>query len=165
MPCLPSKRFDGLYRLYRSLRDRYLSTVVGGQCVANKHVKSPLLILLDVFVWIVLPNVIRSWGYTLCPILAIVHRYIIRALSVFPYASENYRHRDLCLFSQTQRYQTAAVFWACLRHRAVMEGASLFLLTESHALLLQDGSKPSTSLRQKMAAFLYPNISQFHHSR
>jgi hypothetical protein len=55
VPCLPSKRFDELYRLYRSLQDRYLSTVVGGQCVANKHDKSPLLVLSDVFVWIVLP--------------------------------------------------------------------------------------------------------------
>jgi hypothetical protein len=55
VPCLPSKQFDEFYRLYRSLRDRYLSTVVGGQCVANKHVKVPFARTFRCFRRMVLP--------------------------------------------------------------------------------------------------------------
>ncbi len=76
VPCLPSKRFNEFYRLYRSLRDRNLSTVVGGQCVANKHVKVPFTRTLRCFR---LDSIaIRwSWGYMLYPILqSIAHRYI-----------------------------------------------------------------------------------------
>lgn len=62
--CLPSKQFDEFYRLYRSLPNRYLSTVVGGQCVANKHAKVPFA---RTFRYFHLDSIaIRwSWGYIL----------------------------------------------------------------------------------------------------
>jgi hypothetical protein len=53
VPCSLSKRF-GSIEASGSLQ----STVTGGQCVANKYVKSPLLVLPDVLVWIVYHSVV-----------------------------------------------------------------------------------------------------------